>query len=222
MLMWARRAALAVALTASFLSGCGGDYLTNEDLALVERNFPDYERAALFTGIPWQALAAIHYRESNLSRDCRNIGGPFMLDRGGDRVEFDARVRKEELRVARAYSYINLHARVRGDFRFACLVAADELKVKSRGWLRKIIGINGWVLADAMWGYNGRAKSCRSWRDSAYVSNDPASGRVKTMRWQHNAETVMYVDDVRPGAYIIYLELCRRMKGGIALDRRVK
>jgi len=46
----------------------GRQILSDEELALVEQNRPFYEAAAQPYGLPWQLIAAIHYREHNLSR----------------------------------------------------------------------------------------------------------------------------------------------------------
>jgi hypothetical protein len=156
------------------------------------------------------AVAAIHYRESGFEREANNAGGALMMDQGGaTRGEFIRRIRDEEKRVARRYCLWTA-PRVRDDFRFACLCAADELRGKLRGriWLRSG-KVDEEVLADAFWGYNGRTKRVPSWRRSSYVNNDPLRGRRYEARWRHKKGEIYYCLDTRPGALTIYRELVR-------------
>lgn len=59
----------------------GNQILTDEQLAMVKENQPFYEAAAQPYGFPWQLLAAIHYREHNLSRTnpTENSQGIYQL-----------------------------------------------------------------------------------------------------------------------------------------------
>ena len=160
----------------------------------------EYRVAAEWIGVPVLALPAIHYIEANLERT-RNVGGAFMLDRGGDGTTmFDKNIRDYERIVAKRLN-ISPVPKVSRDFWFAATCAAYELREKRRG--------RGWgrdVLADAMWGYNGRPKSHRTWRDSAYVWNDPKRGR----RIWVCGRTKTYLCE-RPGAIVIYDEIKRRL-----------
>lgn len=171
-------------------------YLTPSDINTIRSHWADYTYAQNVVGVPAAALAAIHYRESGLGigwyskarrKHVRNLGGPFMLDPGGG-DEFKARIREYERKVARLYGYRD-GSRVSHDFRFACLVAAHELKTKNRG--------RG--LADALWGYNGRMVPLH---ESSYVWNDPARGKKMTF-----VATGLRFEDGRPGVMVVYKEL---------------
>jgi len=162
----------------------------------VRSHWADYQYAQRVVGVPAEVLAAIHYRESGLGpghyskahkKYIHNVGGPFMLDPGGG-ADFKPRIRAYEHKVANLYGY-PVGARVSHDFRFACLVAAHELKTKSRG--------RG--LADALWGYNGRMVPLA---ESSYVWNDPARGRQMTF-----TATGLRFKDTRPGVMVVYKEL---------------
>lgn len=190
--------------------------LTDRQMENARDNLPIYERVGRMTGVPALAVAAIHYEESDMEpmyigtkshRFVRVVGGPFMLDCGGKtREEFRRRIRVYEQQVAKRF-HIWPVPRVSRDFDFAALCAAYELSTKARGPFWNILGqVNRAVMADALWGYHGRARYESGWQRSPYVSNDPHRG-------------VQFVDRSvarprlcsRPGALVIYDELQRRM-----------
>lgn len=179
-------------------------YLTDRDYKLIAQNLEYYLLAAATCDVPVEMIIAIHYRESYLRRGyyaskrkvvVNNIGGPFMLDCGGEGTpDFEANIRFEEKRIAKLYNY-NPDARVSSDFAFACLVAAHYIKIKARFDLSTEHGV-----ADTFWGYNGRAhKSCR---DSAYVYSDPLNGNTMTLTF--NGKTFV---DRNAGTFVIWREL---------------
>lgn len=174
----------------------------------LRRYRPTYSWAVAKVGgdIPWEVMGGIHKRESELDRKPAWIGGAFKMDMGGgsSATEFQRRLRDEERRVARKYGY-RVGARVQDDFRFAALCAAEHLKAKLRGNLVGLWGLRRDVLADAVWGYNGRVGG--SWRRSAYVMNDPRRGVCLEMRWRHDRERVYYVRDTRPGVMVLFREI---------------
>ena len=58
----------------------GLQILTDAQLKLLNDNKPFYQRAAEKSGIPWKMLAAIHYRETKLKRECPPNGdGPYQI-----------------------------------------------------------------------------------------------------------------------------------------------
>lgn len=213
-------------ITMAFLCLCSRatsaslDYLTDAQLARARACLPAYRWAARQAGVPVFALAAVHYRESDFRegllsvrtrRTASSPGGAFMLDRGGKtRAAFRANVRVYEQQVARRFG-IWPAPRVRDDFRFACLVAAAELREKARGPLWDRAGrVRREVLADALWGYNGRYRAQRTWRRSAYVANDPRRGVRLRIRVRMDGGLMTYRDP-RPGALVVYDELVRRL-----------
>ena len=181
-------------------------YLTPAQISKIAANRPDYEYGAVRAGIPWLALAAIHVRESNLKRIPGNIGGAMMLDLGGKTgSEFERRIRSHEEKMARKYGY-RYGASVEDDFRFSCLVAADEFRSKIRGKLYMWTGeVDEDVLANALWYYNGHAQ--KSWRYSPCVANNPQRGWVLEVRWKDKKGMVHSYMDTRPGTLVLWREL---------------
>lgn len=184
------------------------DYLTNKDIKLIRKHWPDYKYASDITQVPVEILAAIHYRESGLlegyyskRRQCvvKNIGGPFMLDLGprNDGAEFARRIRNYEYKVWRFYGWKGTALRVRDNFRFAALVAAHELKSKFRT-----------TLADAVYGYNGRS-ILMPLEVNPYVWNNPRAGIQFMVRYND----LEYLD-TRPGVMVIYEEIKSRHIAG--------
>jgi len=179
-------------------------YLTDRDYRLIQKNYKYYHWAAEGCNIPVESLIAIHYRESRLHRGyysykrkvvVKNLGGPFMLDCGGDGTdEFEANIRREERRIAKKYKFEG-DTRVSHNFAFACLVAADYIKSKARYGLKTKKGI-----ADMFWGYNGRVH--KSYLDSSYVCSDPKNGN--TMSFVYLGNTIV---DSNPGCLAIFEEL---------------
>lgn len=62
----------------------GNIIFTQNQIREIERNKPFYEKAAASNGFPWQILAAIHLRETNLKRyGPDNEQGPYQISSGG-------------------------------------------------------------------------------------------------------------------------------------------
>jgi len=175
-------------------------------------------------GIPWQALAAIHYRENEFGMVSRRPGGPFQLDPGGSEGELTVRIVQRVKDVCQRYG--QQYGSIEDNFTVASIVAADELKNKARGVIAKAVLVDEDILADAFWGYNGRASNHTedgtkdpqraSWCYSPYVANDPKRGVILRLRGTVPDDTVpggrrrIDVEDQRPGALIIYRELVSR------------
>ena len=227
-------AALLILIPIVSVSG----YLTDRDIRLIRKNWSDYRYAAKKVGVPVLALVAIHYREADLykgyyskkkKRVIRNVGGPFMLDLGplNNHAEFARRIRKHEKKVYLKYLFKGGETRypkVSHNFRFAAVVAAHHLDMKARCGLFipsvwgpvGDMGADKECLADALWGYNGRA----GWhkgehQNSSYVWSDPKRGVFLKMRYTKKDGTVKEFIDTRPGVMVIYKELVEIFgKGG--------
>jgi hypothetical protein len=194
-------------------------YLTDRDYQVIEQNMPDYQWAIARCEIPIEVLVAIHYRESGLHKGhysfkrkvlVKNLGGAFMLDCGGEGTpEFEQNIRYEERKIAKQYDYDGDN-RVSHNFRFACLVAANEIKKKARYGLETEEGI-----ADTFWGYNGRVRG--SYMNSAYVSSDPNGGKVMDFTFRGTK-----IVDINPGCMVLWKELknSKRFKEIILKYRR--
>ncbi len=151
------------------------------------------------TSVPPEFLYAIWFRES-LQFLSPGPGGPFQFDPPRP-VSY----------VAAVLSHWQLHLAARSleDCWFtSALVAADFLQQKAND---RIGGYaTSWeVLADAAWGYNGRAYE--HWSRSPYVSNDPEKGVnlriVGTVISASGANVPVDQVDTRPGVMPIYREL---------------
>ena len=58
----------------------GDSIFTESQLVLLEYNIPFYKKSAEISGVPWQMLAAIHYREYSLRRGGPSNGdGPYQI-----------------------------------------------------------------------------------------------------------------------------------------------
>jgi len=179
-------------------------YLTDRDYLMITQNYGYYSWAATKCDIPVELMIAIHHRECRLHRGyysyrrkiiVHNLGGPFMLDCGGEGTpDFEANIRHYEHKIAKKYNYKG-DTRVSHNFEFACLVAANEIKNKTRYGLDTERGI-----ADTFWGYNGRVH--KSYLDSAYVCSDPKNGNVMSFFFK-GKRTI----DTNPGCLAILKEL---------------
>lgn len=174
-------------------------------------------------GVPLAILPAIHYRESALhpgwysvtkKKVIKNGGGPFMLDLGGKGSEFSKRIRAYEIKTFKLYGGKGTAPRVSRSFKFAALVAAHELKSKKRcdgPWTYD-------CLADACWGYNGRA----SWgtiEENPYLWSDPARGTCLVSRYRNSKGKIICYKDKRPGVMVLYGEITEMQKMRTGLPR---
>lgn len=196
-------------LLAFLASVSHAEYLTSKDVAKIKTNWAAYSIAAEVTDLPVEILPAIHHRESNLNLGfysfkkktiVKNVGGPFMLDKG--HKHFVKGIRDYEMEIWRLYGYTGNPPRISDNFQFAALVAAHELKSKMRG--------KG--LADAVWGYNGRSKMV-TFRENAYVWNHPNRRKMIARYRDKDGHLLEYIDE-RPGVMVIYAEILKLRKAG--------
>jgi len=201
-------------------------YLTKQQMLWVKDLRPAYILGCTVVGggVPWESLAAIHYRENEFGMVSRRPGGPFQLDPGGSDGELKDRITRHVHDVCQRYG--QQYGSIEDNFTVACIVAADELKNKARGVIAKAGVVDGDILADAFWGYNGRASNHTEsgtkdpakahWCYSPYVANDPKRGVILRLRGTVPDDTVpggrrrIDIEDQRPGALIIYRELVSR------------
>ncbi len=134
-----------------------------------------------------------------------------MLDYGpiNDHVEFARRIRSHEVKVFKLYGGVGKIPKISHNFKFACLVAAHHMVLKSRCSIQ----IHE-CLADAFWGYNGRASwhvlekgDKPSHQNSAYVWSDPRGGVSLPMQYRDKHKRIVRFMDTRPGVMVIYKEL---------------
>lgn len=208
------------------------NYLSSREIAAVKKYRPVYEWAVktVKSDIPWQVMAAIHYRESSFSLKGEEPWcGPFAIDPGGDTGTLSTRIAAHVSKIVNKYglSPTIYDQPLDENFSTAALVGADELKEKIR---TPLVGGTGGIdlvaLADAIWGYNGRSQfhtpsgnpdpGQSSYKYSPYVSNDPHRGIKLRLKGTVPDPTVqggrrrIDVEDQRPGAMAVYRELVAR------------
>lgn len=207
------RLGISVLLSLLSVSTLDAGYLKPRDIDRIRAHWAQYSKAAEIVGVPVEVLPAIHYRESGLLDGwysakrkvvVHNLGGPFMLDCGGEGEEFKRNIRAYEAKVFRLYVGDGPVPRVSDNFDFAALCAAHELKSKMRG--------KG--LADAVWGYNGRSKM-HTYKANPYLWNNPRKGHKMLAKYRdRHGEIIQYIDE-RPGVMVIYSEIVNLRKKGM-------
>lgn len=206
-----KKLASNVFLLAFLASVSHAGYLTSKDVAKIKTHWAAYSIAAEVTDLPVEILPAIHHRESNLNLGfysfkkkaiVKNVGGPFMLDKGSK--HFVKGIRDYETEIWRLYGYTGNPPRISENFQFAALVAAHELKSKMR---------KGRGLDDAVWGYNGRIRGTTV-KQNAYTWNNPLKGHRMIFRHRDKQGHLLEFIDERPGVMVIYGEILKLRKAG--------
>jgi len=208
-------------------------YLPSRYIARIKEHLPVYQRACDLVKIgPALVMAGIHYREAEFATTSRTPGGPFQLDRGGAGEEHRRNLDAYTSKICEKYGVPDGGVEaIEKDFFVACLVAAHMLRIKVRPKAvdpAVHVVLEGDVLADACWGYNGRGKKhnefdqtgrgdrTKHWRWSPYVSNDPKHGvtfRITgTMPDPKDHSKRIQVDriDERPGVLAVFREVMAR------------
>lgn len=172
-------------------------YLSHDLIQRIKANYPFYKEAALRVNLPWQMIAAVHYREHNCIPTSPGPGGPFQ----NDPPLSDESVKKLCLYYKLPFK------RPEKDFFTACIIAAHWLQSKANFQLSRN-ETNLMQIADSFWGYNGRAYG--SFMYSPYVMNYHKGQilRVKgTYLDKNGVRHVVDTPDARPGAMLIFMEL---------------
>lgn len=182
----------------------GNDILNSAQLKVVSENVSFYKIAADKEGIPWQIIAAIHYRETRLKRfGPSNYQGPYQIISGGYPTG-DYTDQQFQDATNKAAAFIKNKA---GD---TDLQSIDGVKSvlfayngKSDGYIQQALNL-GFTKDQA---YNGEG--------SAYVMNradlkrDPTVEPTKSNNtWgQTKAGTIEYPANNDYGAFIVYASL---------------
>jgi hypothetical protein len=215
-------------------------YLSGTQVARVRGHLPVYQRACSLVQIePPLVMAGLHYREAEFATTSQVPGGCFQLDPEGKGAGADLRAQIDDY-VAKVCKLYGVPSggpgAIETDFFVACLTAAHELKTKVRVKPIPVV-LEGDILADTLWGYNGKSRHHvpvgtesdpkndqngkaiiinRSWKYSPYVSNDPKHGvslrMTGTMPDPKDSTKRISIDrvDGRPGALAIIRELTLR------------
>jgi hypothetical protein len=185
-------------------------HLTRNQIDQIRRQKAVYLKAQELTGVPWQAIAAIHYREHSLSpNNPSRIGGPFQFD--PPLTEVQARNYLTKYTNLGKNLIIDEYAKKGvNDFQTAAILAACHMRHKCKPVLNP--NSSDTDIKDAMWGYNGRAYGSAD--KSPYVMNmydkDHMNmiivGTVPDIKNPKKRIRVRTVDK-RPGSFTIYKEI---------------
>jgi hypothetical protein len=142
-------------------------------------------------------IAALHYREHNFISSSPGPGGPFQNDPPLSNQSVKALTTHYKLPFKRPEA----------DFFTACVIAGYWLQSKVGHKLTLKVE-NLMLVADAFWGYNGRAYG--SFMNSPYVMNFH-KGRQLYVKGSYidktGARRLVNAPDARPGAMLIFIEL---------------
>ncbi|WP_303674760.1 hypothetical protein [Vampirovibrio chlorellavorus] len=165
-----------------------------------------FEKVERLTGVPWQAVAAVWYRESFSVTPPKTPGGPFQFDPVlqpetiCNLLKFFTRLSSAEIEQY-ASKGIN-------DFETGALCAACWLRLKTKPVITPEASDE--VIKDALYGYNGRAYGGAD--KSPYVMNGfDQTHRDMVLRGTipdgRGGRKWVEIVDKRPGAFTVYKQL---------------
>lgn len=165
-----------------------------------------FEKVKRLTGVPWQAVAAVWYRESFSVTPPKTPGGPFQFDPVlqpetiSNLLKFFTRLSSSE---------IDQYARKGiNDFETGALCAACWLRLKTKPVITP--DASDEVIKDAFYGYNGRAYGGAD--KSPYVMNGfDENYKDMVLRGtipdgKGGRKRIEFIDK-RPGAFTVYKQL---------------
>ncbi|MBY0451238.1 MAG: hypothetical protein K2X01_11500 [Cyanobacteria bacterium] len=165
-----------------------------------------FEKAEKITGVPWEAIAAIWYRESFSITPPKTPGGPFQFDPIPDKPTLLALLlRFTNLKGKDIDQYIQKGV---NDFEAGALFAACWLRLKVKPIITPDAADE--VIKDAFCGYNGRAYGSAD--RSPYVMNGFDQERFNmvlrgTIPDGRGGRKRVEIVDKRPGAFTVYKQL---------------
>jgi hypothetical protein len=180
--------------------------LTDKQIARIRQVKHVFEKAEKITGVPWEAVAAVWYRESFSVTPPKTPGGPFQFDPIPNRdVLLGLLLKFTHLKPSEIKAYLDKGV---NDFEAGAVFAACWLRLKTKPVITPDVSDD--VIKDAFYGYNGRAYGSAD--RSPYVMNgfdekhkdmvlrgtipDGKGGRKR-----------VEIVDKRPGAFTIYKQL---------------
>lgn len=165
-----------------------------------------FEKVEKLTRVPWQAIAAVWYRESFSVTPPKTPGGPFQFDP----VLQPATIRN----LLKFFTHLPAHEiehyarKGVNDFETGALCAACWLRLKTKPIITPTVSDD--VIKDALYGYNGRAYG--SANNSPYVMNGFDEKHMDmmlrgTIPDGKGGRKRIEIIDKRPGAFTVYKQL---------------
>jgi hypothetical protein len=181
--------------------------LTFGEVQFVLTEQPILKNAERLVSVPWQAIAAIWYRESFSIAPPDIPGGQFQFDPVPSSSQLGAMLARYV--VLSASDLQALVKRGVNEFSSACLFAACHLRDVARYDLA--LDQSDEAIKDAFYGYNGRGYG-PSPDDSPYVMNnfDAAHLNMRIVGSEpdgHGGRIRVDTIDLRPGAFTVYKQL---------------
>ena len=180
--------------------------LNHGQIQRVKQVRPLLEKIEEVTGVPWQAMLGIWYRESFSQAPPKTPGGPWQFDpipsRGTQKGLLD---RFTQLSDSQKHEILEKGV---NDFYSGGVLAACFLRTKTRPVIHP--GVADQVIKDAIYGYNGRAYGSAD--RSPYVMNGYDAQHfpmrlVGTIPDGRGGRISIDKTDQRPGAFTIYRQL---------------
>lgn len=182
--------------------------LTLDQVKHVLKQKSVFERVEQVTGVPWQAVAAVWYRESFSVAPPKRVGGQFQFDPPPQRTTL--RKLLQRFTKMNAWEIETTLDKGINDFPSAAIFAACWLRLKAKAVITPQASDED--VKDALYGYNG--KKYGNVEKSPYVMNGWDEPRM-TMHLRgtvpdiHHPGQKIWVDieDERPGAFCVYQQL---------------
>lgn len=172
----------------------------------IQNVYPRLKRVQELTGVPWQAMAAIWYRESFTITPPKTPGGPFQFDPVPSRGTLKGLLKRFTKLDDQAINDVLLKGV--NDFDSGALLSACFLRNKTGPVITPTVDDE--TIKDAFYGYNGRKYG--SVEKSPYVMNGYDSARLNmelrgTIPDGHGGRRWVEIVDKRPGAFTVYKQL---------------
>jgi hypothetical protein len=164
-----------------------------------------FQKAEKYTGVPWQAIAAIWWRESGSVTPPKTPGGPLQFDPAPRPSALKALLDKfttlsEDEKMTLISAGVN-------DFQAAAVFCACWLRMKVTGKIAPDAPDD--LIKDAFYGYNGRAYG--SVEKSPYVmngfDNDGLMIKGSVPDGKGGRKQITPHRDKRPGTFVVYKQL---------------
>ena len=170
-----------------------------------------FVRAESLVHVPWQAMAAIWYRESFSVTPPKTPGGPFQFDPPNPpRSQLKASLKRyiTALHESDIQQIVNDGVNV---FSSACILAACHLRDKAKFVLAN--DHSDTAIKDAFYGYNGRAWGPHP-ENSPYVMNNFDTAHLNmrirgTVPDGNGGKKWIDTVDMQPGAFTVYKQLLK-------------